>query len=201
MNLLPYFVYAVNSVTYVKDAVVFFCECVYEGYSTKYWAFAKRNSYPIIVSSSWKKEEVMLTYSPDTFMFGELIGDKITLDVVTAELKTPYSTYDLSSFLYSVKWGSVAPSLYELVLLYLLHEKICLSIDMLDLCSLNILTSDADEHVVEMNSVLAKQSFRGFSEGTTEGLTEGLTEGTTEGLTEGTTEGLTEGTTEGLKVD
>ena len=182
MTLLPYFVYAVNSATRVKDAVMFFCECVYEGYSTKYWAFAERNAYPITISSSWKREHQMLTYSPDTFIFGQGIGDKFALDVVTVELKTPSSTYDLSSFLYSVKWFSVAPSLYELVLLYLVHEKICLSTDTLDSSSLTVLTSDAEEYVIEMNSVLAKQTFRGFTEGTTEGTTEGLTEGTTEGL-------------------
>ena len=169
MNFLPYLVYAVNSLGYVKDAVVFFCECVYEGYTEKRWVFAERNTYPVILSSSWRTEPLMLTYDPARFTFGQGTGDKMSLDIVTAELKTPSITYDMSSFLYSVKWyasaSASAPSLYEIVLLFLLHEKVCLSADMLSSYTLNVLTSDADEHVIELNSPLAKQSFRAFTEG------------------------------------
>lgn len=107
----------------------------------------------------------MMAYDPATFTVGSGLTDKMTLDVVTAELKTPSTTYDLSSFFYSVKWYTTAPSLYELVLLYLLHEKICLSTDMLNSYTLNILTSDAEECVIDLDSPLAKQSFRGFTEG------------------------------------
>lgn len=165
MKFLPYLVYAVNSLAYVKDAVVYFCDCVYEGYSTKRWVFAERNTYPVMLSSSWRREPLMMAYDPATFTVGSGLTDKMTLDVVTAELKTPSTTYDLSSFFYSVKWYTTAPSLYELVLLYLLHEKICLSTDMLNSYTLNILTSDAEECVIDLDSPLAKQSFRGFTEG------------------------------------
>jgi len=172
MTFLPYLVYAVNSLAYVKDAVLFFCDCVYEGYTTKRWIFAERNTYPVILSSSWRSEPLMLTYDPATFTFGQGVADKETLDFVTAELKTPSMTYDLSSFFYSVKWYSSAPapSLYELVLLFLLHEKTCLSIDMLNSYTLHILTSDAEEVVIELGSPLAKQPFGGFTEVSTEGL-------------------------------
>lgn len=114
----------------------------------------------------------MLTYDPATHTFGQGTGDKTTLDIVTAELKTPSITYDMSSFLYSVKWylAAPAPSLYELVLLFLLHEKVCLSADMLSSYTITVLTSDAEEHAIELNSPIAKQSFRGFTKGTTEGL-------------------------------
>jgi len=170
MTFIPYLVYAVNSLSYVKDAVVFFYECVYEGYSAKRWIFAERNAYPVMLSSSWRAEPLMLTYDPATFTFGQGTGDKMSLDIVTAELKTPSITYDMSSFLYSVKWYSSAPSLYELVLLFLLHEKVCLSAVMLESYTLIVLTSDAEEHTIELGLPLAKQSFRGFTEGTTEGL-------------------------------
>lgn len=165
MKFLPYLVYAVNSLGYVKDAVLFFCECVYEGYTEKRWIFTERNTYPVMLSSSWRTEPLMLTYDPATHTFGQGICDKTTLDIVTAELKTPSITYDMSSFLYSVKWYLAAPSLYELVLLFLLHEKVCLSADMVSSYTLTVLTSDAEEHAIELNSPLAKQSFRGFTEG------------------------------------
>lgn len=167
MKFLPYFVYAVNSLSYLKDSVVFFCECVYEGYTEKHWVFTERNTYPVMLSSSWRTEPLMLTYDPATFTFGRGTGDKMGLDIVTVELKTPSTTYDMSSFLYSVKWYSTgsAPSLYELVLLFLLHEKICLSTDMLSSYTLVVMTSDAVEYNIEMNSPMATQSFRGFTEG------------------------------------
>jgi hypothetical protein len=160
-----------------------------------------------MVSSAWKIDPTAtLVYSPATFAFFELgISDKFTLDIVTAELHTPSGVHDLSSFFYSVKWYATGPSLYELVLLYLMHERVCVTSSVINTYSLTVLTSDAEEHTIELNSPLAKQTFRGFTEGSTEGLTrgstEGLTKGSTEGLTRGSTEGLTRGSTEGLKVD
>jgi hypothetical protein len=115
----------------------------------------------------------MLTYYPETYTFAPAASDKISLDIVTAELNTPFGAHDLSSFFYSVKWHMNAPSLYELVLLFLLHEKLCLSTSTLDSSALTVLTSDAEEYVIEMNSVVAKQTFRGFTEGV-KGTTEGL---------------------------
>ena len=177
MSLLSYGVYLINGLYGIQSAALYFLETVYEGYREKRWVFAERNAYPVMLSSIWRTEPLMITYDPATFTFGQGIADKQSLDIVTAELKTPSTTYDLSSFLYSVKWYLAAPSLYELVLLYLLHEKTCLSTDMLDSYTLHVLTSDAEEVVIDLHSPLAKQSFRGFTEATTEGLTKGTTEG------------------------
>jgi hypothetical protein len=166
MTFLPYIIYIINTVYSVKDSLVHLTEVVCEGYRKKHWVFSQRNTYPLIVSSSWTIESQVLTYSPETYTFNHGTGDKITLDVVTAEITTPSGKlYDLSTFFYSVKWYSRAPSLYELVLLYFLHEKICLTNDMIDSFTLTVMTSDAEEHEIPLEGALAKDSFRGFTAG------------------------------------
>ena len=173
MSLLSYGVYLINSLYSIQSSVSYLVETVYEGYREKRWIFPQRNAYPVMTSSSWTNGD-MLTYYPATYTFAPAESDKISLDIVTAELTTPSGVYDLSSFFYSVKWHMSAPSLYELVLLFLLHEKLCLSTSTLDSSVLTILTSDAEEYAIVMNSVVAKQTFRGFTEGLTKGTTEGL---------------------------
>ena len=191
MSLLSYGVYLINTLYSIQSNVSYLVETVYEGYREKRWIFPQRNAYPVMTSSSWNNRDAaiplrngclalysvqgaMLTYYPEKYTFAPSDSDKISLDIVTAELTTPFGVYDLSSFFYSVKWYLAAPSLYELVLLFFLHEKLCLSTYTLDSSSLTILTSDAEEHVIEMNSVVARQPFRGFTEGLTKGTTEGL---------------------------
>jgi hypothetical protein len=164
MSLLSYGVYLINTLYSIQSNVSYLVETVYEGYREKRWVFAQRNAYPIMTSSSWTNSDI-LSYYPATYTFAPAASDKISLDIVTAELNTPFGAYDLSSFFYSVKWHMNAPSLYELVLLFLLHEKLCLSTSTLDSSSITVLTSDAEEYVIEMNSVVAKQTFRGFTEG------------------------------------
>lgn len=176
MSLLSYGVYLINTLYSIQSNVSYLVETVYEGYREKRWVFAQRNAYPVMTSSSWTNSDAagngclsvqgdMLTYYPATYTFAPAASDKKSLDIVTAELNTPFGAHDLSSFFYSVKWHMNAPSLYELVLLFLLHEKLCLSTSTLDSSSITVLTSDAEEYVIEMNSVVAKQTFRGFTEG------------------------------------
>jgi len=170
MTFLPYIIYIINGVYSIKESFFYAVELLQEGYREKQWVFAQRNTYPVMVSSAWTIESQVLTYSPEKG-FGQGTGDKSTLDVVTAELTTPSGkSYDLSTFFYSVKWYSTAPSLYELVLLYFLHEKICLSTDMIDSFTLTVLTSDAEEHEIPLEGALAKASFRGFVAASTAGL-------------------------------
>ena len=169
-----------NGIYGIQSSVAYLYETVCEAYRPKSWIFTTRNEYPVMVSSAWKIDPTAtLVYSPATFAFFELgISDTFTLDIVTAELRTPSGTHDLSSFFYSVKWYATGPSLYELVLLYLMHERACVTTSRVNTYSLTVLTSDAEEHTVEMNSALAKQTFRGFTDGLTRGTPEGLTRGT-----------------------
>jgi hypothetical protein len=174
--MLSYGVYLVNGIYSIQSSIAFLYETVCDAYRPKSWIFTTRNEYPVMVSSAWTIDPTAtLVYSPNNFAFFELgISDKFTLDIVTAELKTPSGVHDLSSFFYSVKWYATGPSLYELVLLYLMHERICVTTSIVNSFSLTVLTSDAEEHTIEMNSALARQSFRGFTEGLSKATTEGL---------------------------
>jgi hypothetical protein len=167
MTFIPYIVYIINGVYSIKDSFFYAVDLLREGYREKHWVFTQRNTYPVMVSSAWTIESQVLTYSPETGFGQGTAQDKNTLeDVVTAELTTPSGkSYDLSTFFYSVKWYSAAPSLYELVLVYFLHEKICLSTDMIDSFTLTVMTSDAEEHDIPLEGALAKASFRGFTAG------------------------------------
>jgi hypothetical protein len=165
MNFVSCAVFLVNSLYTVKESVLFLVESVCEAYRTKSWVFTTRNAYPVMLSSTWNVDtSIQLVYLPDRKAFLENAAyDKQTVDSVTAEVKTPKGTvYDMSSFLYDIKWYNVPPSLYELVLLYFLHEKICVSTDTLNTYTLTLLTSDAEELIVPLHSPPAQSPFRGF---------------------------------------
>ena len=165
MNFVSCAVFLVNSLYSVKESVLYLVESIYDAYRLKSWVFTTRNAYPVMLSSTWNVDTTInLIYSPDRKAFFENEAyDKQTVDSVTAEVKTPNGTiYDMSSFLYAVKWYNVPPSLYELVLLYFLHEKICISTATLNTYTLTLLTSDAEEVVLSLDSPSAQSPFRGF---------------------------------------
>ena len=186
---MKWIITVINAFYAASESVTYLYETICEAYTTKLWVFAARNTYPVITSSAWyvsalwsdllvtKKKP--LIYSPSTSSFYQTEHcHALTLDCVTAELSSPCGKlYDMSSFFYSVKWYSNPPSIYELVLLFLLQKKICTSMEVLDTYSLTILTSDAEEVLIPLSSRLAQQPFRGFPEpeSETEGSpTEGL---------------------------
>jgi hypothetical protein len=165
MGFVDYAVYAINMTYAVKDSVVFLCQAVYDAYCTKTWVFTTRNVYPVLLNSTWTVDSsVVLQYSPDTHTFLDSTPESQSLDIVTAEIETANkNTFDMSSFLYSIRWHGVAPSLYELVILFFLHEKICLSTDLIDTYKLTVLTSDAEERVIPLGSAIAKKPFHGWN--------------------------------------
>jgi len=156
--MLSYAVYLINTLYRVKDNLVYVYDSICDIYATKTWVFTTDNAYPVVTSSSWKTRAYRF-YSPETHQFkGD--GHRTTVDSVTAELHGD-KVYDLSSFFYSVKW-STPPSLYELVLLYLMHEKICISTAIVDSYILTIMDSNGDDHTILLSSTFAKDPFYGF---------------------------------------
>lgn len=165
MTFVDYAVYAVNTAYAVKDSVVFLCQAVYDAYCPKKWVFTSRNAYPVLLNTNWTIDSsIDLLYCPATYTFLDSVSESHSLDIVTAEIETANKNiFDMSSFLYSIRWHGVAPSLYELVILFFLHEKICLSTDLIDTYKLTVLTSDAEEHVIPLGSAIAKKPFHGWS--------------------------------------
>ena len=177
MTLLSYAVYLINGVYSLSDSLAYLYESISDAYREKSWVFASRNSYPVITSSQWYVSAIWaelllsksrpLIYYPATQSFYHTgASDKRTLDIVTAEVSSPLGKlYDMSSFLYSVTWYSNPPSIYELVLLFFVHKKVCVLTDVLDGYTLTVLTSDAEELVIPLSSPFAKEPFNGFTEG------------------------------------
>jgi len=164
MSVAAVAIYLINTLSAIKDSAVFLCEAVYDAYQPKSWAFTTRNAYPTIVNSRWSIDPSIDTYSPDTYSFGQSTSDSKSIDIVTAQIEAANkTTFDMSSFLYSVRWYDSPPSLYELVILYFLHQKICLSTDLIDTYTFTALTSEGEDITIQLGSASAKKPFRGWN--------------------------------------
>jgi len=163
--MLSYLVYCINTVYSVKDSVVSLCTALRELYTTKTLVFPTRNAYPLAISSSWRVDgSIDLIYSPETHSFhARQIHDRKTLDCVTGEVKVGGKVYDLSSFFYSVKWYDSPPSLYELVVLFFMEERMAVGTDVIDGSTLSIMDSSGDTHDIPLSTPLAKEPFESFS--------------------------------------
>ena len=163
MSVTGVAIYVINTLFAIKDSAVHLCEAIYDAYQPRVWAFTTRNAYPAIVNSRWSIDSID-TYSPDTYTFAESTSDSQSIDIVIAQVETANkATFDMSSFLYSVRWYDSPPSLYELVILYFLHQKVCLSTDLIDTYKFTALTSDGEDISLELGSAFAKKPFRGWN--------------------------------------
>jgi len=162
--MLSYLVYCINTVYSVKESVLNLCSALRELYATKTLVFTTRNTYPLSISSSWQVDgSIHLIYSPETHSFhARHIHDRKTLDCVTAEVKLGGKVYDLSSFFYSVKWYDSAPSLYELVVLFFMEERMAVGTEVIDDYTLSIMDSSGDTHDIPLSAPLAKEPFESF---------------------------------------
>jgi len=88
-------------------------------------------------------------------------------DVIMAELvdDSGVGVCELSELFHSVKWSasSLKPSVYELVLVNLFNNNICLSKDYLAKCVLNVITLENPSLSVKMSNPLVKDDFVSWS--------------------------------------
>jgi len=157
----------INTLYSIQSSVSYLYGVLQDAYREKKWVFTSRNAYPMITSSEWTicQSDDTLVYSPDSHAV-EGAGEKNSLESVTLEVLCPDGTrHNLSSFSYDVKWHTLTPSLYEFVLLYFLHEKICIPTQVLDTYTVEVLTMDLEEVSIALSSPFAKAPFCGFVEG------------------------------------
>ena len=158
--------YLLNTLYKVKGVFDHLYDTLYNGYCENTWVFTSRNAHPVLLNNRWKVDSsINLIYSPSTYSFQKNASyGKSSLDMLTAEIHTPNGfIFDMSSFLYLIKWYNVVPSLFELVVLFFMHEKVCLSTSMIDTYSLHILTSDGDDIIIPLSSKTAKEPFINWS--------------------------------------
>ena len=141
---------------------------IMDAHTPSTWVFTQRNTIPWIVKEY--ALEYPLTYDPSLMVFTSIgpttVSNKFT-DVVTAELCNSDGSlkFDMSSFFHNVSWtGSQAPTLYEVVLVYCLSNKLVYSADTLKAFSLNIFKADSNTVRILLSSPLMKCSFSGWEE-------------------------------------
>jgi hypothetical protein len=140
---------------------------IQDAHSESRWIFSSPNTYPISVKHSWNVTDLSSSrvYYPATNKFGKVSDSKSYADIITVILSGENFTHDLSLFLYLVNWPSdtaVPPSVYELVLLSLMTEKIYVPYEKLDTYSLDVMKYDGYELTINLSSEFVKKPFRGW---------------------------------------
>lgn len=135
------------------------------------WIFINENELPYCVKEGFDfpVPSDSLFYYPDTNSF--TLNNRLQaarsqrFDVVAVSLVEPGGTeHDLTSFFHSITWKDHgAPSLWEVVELYFLHQKQPISHNFKESCRLEILDSDAEEHRIPLNSSICRRRFSGWT--------------------------------------
>jgi hypothetical protein len=120
---------------------------------------SKENALPVLKSGH-------LCYSITDKKFYELNSTDLDFDkmndIIMAELvdASGVGVCEMSEFLHSVKWSSASPpSLYELVLVNLFNNNICLSKEYLSKCVLNVITLENPSLSINLRNPLVKDNF------------------------------------------
>uniref|UniRef100_A0A6C0KPN9 Uncharacterized protein n=1 Tax=viral metagenome TaxID=1070528 RepID=A0A6C0KPN9_9ZZZZ len=151
------------------------------------WLFAERNTVPWIkkMSGEVKNSSYPMVYSPETNSFilnargakgtkgtkgangangvKGVFGDVVTVELVNSDR---IISFDMSSFFHEVSWSGdadLAPSLYEIVLLFLLTNDILFTVESMKGFSLEVLTADSKEYTVLLNSPAALENFKSWT--------------------------------------
>jgi hypothetical protein len=157
----------VNTYDYLSRFIQTTLQGIQDAHSESTWIFSSPNTYPLPVKDSWKGIDLSSSrvYYPATHKFSKLSDSKSYADIITVSLSGENFTHDLSAFLYLVNWPAdmeVPPSIYELVLLSLMAEKIYVPYEELDTYSLDIMKYDGYELTIRLSSEFVKKPFRGW---------------------------------------
>ena len=157
----------VNTYDYVCKFLETTLQGIRDAHSESTWIFSSPNTYPISVKDSWDVNDLSScrVYYPATHKFSNVSDSKSYADIITIRLLGENFTHDLSAFLYLVNWPAnmaVPPSVYELVLLSLMTEKIYVPYEKLDTYSLDVMTYDGSQLTIQLSSEFVKKPFRGW---------------------------------------
>jgi hypothetical protein len=123
------------------------------------WVFTHRNTVP------WSRKEAItntLSFYPETHRFFKESETKKSMDdLVTAEIldASGLLVSDATEFFHNIRWSSISPSVYELVLIFFLLRDVLLSEGLLTSYVLRIMTIDADTLDIPLRDSRAKQEF------------------------------------------
>jgi hypothetical protein len=123
------------------------------------WVFTHRNAVP------WSQKEAItntLSFYPEKQQFFKDSETKKSMDdLVTAEIldSSGILVTDVTEFFHNIRWSSMAPSVYELVLIFFLLRDILLSEGLLSSYVLRVMTIDADTLDIPLRDSRAKEEF------------------------------------------
>jgi hypothetical protein len=132
------------------------------------WLFRERNTTPWPMKEGWNDTVdtnfgITMSWYPKAQEFiilsdSERIKRNAFTNVVMAELVCTDKNlrYDMSSFFHDIRWHSAesdAPSLYEVVTVYCLTNKLPFSPQLLSSFNLEVMTTDADNLIVPVMSM------------------------------------------------
>jgi len=138
------------------------------------WLFAERNTVPWTkkMSGEVKNYSYPMVYYPETNSFilnakgangvKGGFGDVVTVELVNSDR---ILSFDMSSFFHEVSWtggADLAPSLYELVLVFFLTKDMVFTAESMKGFSLEVLTADAKEYKVLLSSTAALENFKSW---------------------------------------
>ena len=138
---------------------------IVDAHTPSTWVFTDRNVMPWSVKNDNKYP---FTFIPSESAFrGNCdfsVQAKKFQDVVTADLYNADNSLrvDMSSFFHTVSWTTPVPSLYEIVIVYCLMNKMVYSSDVLKGFTLEILTVDKNLKL-KCGSALCMRPFEGWN--------------------------------------
>jgi hypothetical protein len=147
----------------IKQIVLKSLSAVTDAHIPDVWVFTHRNATP------WTKKEAItntLSFYPETQkFFKESTTRKSMDDLVTAEVldASGILVTDVTEFFHTIRWSSIAPSVYELVLIFFLLRDIILSQSLLSTYILRVMTIDAETLDIPLNDARAKEEFSSWS--------------------------------------
>ena len=120
------------------------------------WIFPQRNGFP------WIRKEAAdyFCYYPDILKFGSIEARKSFDDLVTAEIvdSTGKLLLDCTEFFHNIRWTD-APSIYEIVLIFLLSNDIIMKDESFVGNSLRVMTLENPDLSIKLNNPKAKEVF------------------------------------------
>jgi hypothetical protein len=161
--MLLYFLSLINTIskmyTYYLNLSKKTVNAILNSQTPDVWIFPQRNGFP------WIRKDAgdYFCYYPDILKFGT-DARKSFDDLVTAEIvdSTGKLLLDCTEFFHNIRWTD-APSIYELILIFLLSKDIILKDEVFLEHSLRVMTLENPDLSIKLKNPKAKEVFSTWS--------------------------------------
>ena len=161
--MLLYFLSLINTIskmyTYYLNLSKKTVNAIVNSQTPDVWIFPQRNGFP------WIRKDAgdYFCYYPDILKFGA-DARKSFDDLVTAEIvdSTGKLLLDCTEFFHNIRWTD-APSIYELILIFLLSKDIILKDEVFLEHSLRVMTLENPDLSIKLKNPKAKEVFSTWS--------------------------------------